>query len=62
MINHAEKVDCGAIVREKFWHHFWQNTFSAESIREWRLNCQPAGNREFGVRAVFHSASLGLRQ
>ncbi len=32
MINHAEKVDCGAIVREKFWHYFWQRTFSTESI------------------------------
>jgi hypothetical protein len=31
MINHIEKVDCGAIVREKFWHHFLQKTFSAES-------------------------------
>ncbi len=32
MINHAEKIDCGAFVSEKFWHHFWQKTFSAESI------------------------------
>ena len=31
MINHAEKIDCGAFVGEKFLHHFWQKTFSAES-------------------------------
>ena len=31
MINHTEKVDCGAFVSENFWHHFWQKTFSAAS-------------------------------
>ena len=30
MINHTEKVDCGAFVSEKFWHHFWQKTFSGD--------------------------------
>jgi hypothetical protein len=32
MVDHAENVDCGAFVSEKFWHHFWQKTFSAESF------------------------------
>ncbi len=31
MINHAEKVDCGAFRSEKLWHHLWQTPFSAES-------------------------------
>jgi len=29
--NRAEKVGYGAFVSEKFWHQFWQKTFSAES-------------------------------
>ena len=32
MINRAENVDRGAFVSEKFWPHFWQDTFSAESL------------------------------
>ena len=32
MINLAGSVDCGAFGSEKFWDHFWQKTFSAESI------------------------------
>ena len=32
MINLTGSVDCGAFVSEKFWHHFWQKTFSTESI------------------------------
>jgi len=32
IINRVEKVDCEAIVSEKFWHQFWQTTFSAESF------------------------------
>jgi hypothetical protein len=24
IINRVEKIDCGAIVNEKFWHHFWR--------------------------------------
>jgi hypothetical protein len=32
MINHPEKINRRAFVSEKFWHDFWQNTFSAESI------------------------------
>ena len=31
IIDPAENVDCGAIVSEKFWHHFWQKGFAAES-------------------------------
>jgi len=31
MINLGGSVDCGAIVSENFWQHFWQKTFSAES-------------------------------
>ncbi len=31
MINHAEKVDCGAFVSEEFFRHFFEKTFSAES-------------------------------
>jgi hypothetical protein len=32
MVNLGGSVDCGAIVSKKFWYHFWQETFSAESI------------------------------
>ena len=32
MINQAMNVDPRAIVCEEFGHHFWQKTFSAESI------------------------------
>ena len=39
MINHADKIDFGAFVSEKFWHHFWQKTFSAES--KWILLKNP---------------------
>ena len=45
MVDHAENVDCGAFVSEKFWHHFWQKTFSAES----HLKC---GNSLIGVTEI----------
>jgi hypothetical protein len=32
MINYAEKVDCRAFVSEKFFCHFSEKTFSAESV------------------------------
>jgi len=31
MINHAEKIDCGAFVSEKYFRDFPEKTFSAES-------------------------------
>jgi len=45
MVDHAENIDCGAFVSEKFWHHFWQKTFSAESLFE-----SPANNSERKTR------------
>ena len=31
MINHGQKIDCRAFVSEKYFRHFSENTFSAES-------------------------------
>jgi hypothetical protein len=34
IINRVEKIGFGAIVSEKFWHHFWREPFSAESLSQ----------------------------
>ena len=43
MINLGGSVDCGAIVSENFWQHFWQKAFSAES----HITPDPAADLNF---------------
>jgi len=53
MINLGGSVDCGTIVSEKFWHHFWQKPFSAESISDTAKSFSQSGGSMSDSLKVF---------